>query len=322
MTDRGDEVGGVVVDRIRRRRVVRRRRTSRRSRQSPGPSRRTRAQVESRSCRCRSCRRGSGRVSPRAQAAALEEIRPHREERLRNRGRFDVAEALGNGQALLHAAPRRTPRSRRRPRARRRDPRSAASGVTRRRPRPCRRPRGPGCRTPRRRRVLAQPLHDVGSIDARPRPRAAGPHRRRAGGTARRTGRRTLGSPGSAISMASIEVGSGLHDPPGAIGLECFRRQIVARQPAAQAVEIGKQNTFVDVGLIELVADLPLEMRRDDDAPTELGSLPQPAIHVGGRARHQRKQRELVEDAAIDRRRLEEDQERLTRQRVERRAAS
>ena len=36
-----------------------------------------------------------------------------------------------------------------------------------------------------------------------------------------------------------------------------------------------------------------------------------------GRARHQREQRELVEDPAVDRRRLEEDEKRLARERVE-----
>jgi len=36
-------------------------------------------------------------------------------------------------------------------------------------------------------------------------------------------------------------------------------RQVVTRQPAAQAVEVGKQDTFVDVRLIELVADLPFQ---------------------------------------------------------------
>ena len=176
----------------------------------------------------------------------------------------------GIGQALLRAARRSTPRTRRRPRARTRARRSARSGDS---------PRHDGAgdleagniRCAWRRRILAQPLHDVGTIDARGR--HANQHLTVARAGARRAERGAVRldrrARRSRWRASRWEAGSMVLQRDG---LERFRRQIVPRQPAAQAVEIGKQNTFVDVGLIELVADLPFEMRRARSTrATELG---------------------------------------------------
>src|SRR5436305_3901437 len=80
-------------------------------------------------------------------------------------------------------------------------------------------------------------------------------------GTGRSARRSTSGPPNSAISIARMRLGSGI------IGVQRrrvrARRQVISRQPAAQAVEIGEEDAFVDVRLIELVADLPLQRRRD-----------------------------------------------------------
>src|SRR5690349_2552059 len=123
-------------------------------------------------------------------------------------------------------------------------------------------------------------------------------------GRGRRTGRRTSGPPGCAIAIASIVGGSVLMSIDCGIG----RRQIVPRQPAAQSVEIGEEHAFVDVGLIQLVANFPFERRRDDDTTAEVRVALQPVVHGRRRTRHQREQRELIQDASIDRRRLEKHQ--------------
>jgi len=95
------------------------------------------------------------------------------------------------------------------------------------------------------------------------------------------------------------------------------RRQIVPRQPAAQSVEIGEEHAFVDVGLIQLVANFPFERRRDDDTTAEVRVPLQPVVHGRRRTRHQREQRELIQDASIDRRRLEKHQKGRPGERVE-----
>ena len=51
------------------------------------------------------------------------------------------------------------------------------------------------------------------------------------------------------------------------------RRCVVACEPATQAVEAWEQHAFVDIRLIELVANLPLERCRNDDAATKIGML-------------------------------------------------
>ena len=47
------------------------------------------------------------------------------------------------------------------------------------------------------------------------------------------------------------------------------RRHVVAGEPAAQAVQAGKEHALVDVGLVQLVADLPLQPGRHDDTAAE-----------------------------------------------------
>jgi hypothetical protein len=94
-------------------------------------------------------------------------------------------------------------------------------------------------------------------------------------------------------------------------------RQIVARQPAAQAVEARKQDTLVDVRLIEFVPDLPLERRRHDNPPAQLRMLPEPVAHSRSRTGHQREEGELIDDAPVDRRRFHEHQKRVPGERIE-----
>lgn len=103
----------------------------------------------------------------------------------------------------------------------------------------------------------------------------------------------------------SVDCGTGL------------RRQVVPCQPAAQPVEIGKQHPLVDVRLIELVADFPFERLRDRDAPAEAGMALEPVVHACRRTRHEREQRELIQDAAIDGRGLEKYEKGVASQRVE-----
>jgi len=45
----------------------------------------------------------------------------------------------------------------------------------------------------------------------------------------------------------------------------------MALQPATQAVEAGEEDALGDVGLVELVADLPLQFGGDDVADVEIG---------------------------------------------------
>src|SRR4051812_7504728 len=127
----------------------------------------------------------------------------------------------------------------------------------------------------------------------------------RGAGTGRSATRSTSGPPGSAISITRMDVGmSGIgvvvHRRVGGTR----RRHVIARQPAAESVEIRKQDTLVDVRLIELVANLPFQIRRYDDAPRQLRMTASPDVHVGARARHQREERVLVEDPLVHRRRL------------------
>jgi hypothetical protein len=58
--------------------------------------------------------------------------------------------------------------------------------------------------------------------------------------------------------------------------------QIVSCQPAAQPVEVGKQDPLVDVRLIELVSNLPLERCGYAHPPAQLRVPNEPLIHAGG----------------------------------------
>src|SRR4051794_26033652 len=121
-------------------------------------------------------------------------------------------------------------------------------------------------------------------------------------GTGRRVARRTSGPPGSVISIAVISEGTPVINTFLAAGRDlllspsaprplriCAVRRgcVVAREPSAQAIEAGKQHPLVDVRLIQLVADLPLERRRDDHTATQIGVLRQPIIESRRRTRHQ-----------------------------------
>ena len=87
------------------------------------------------------------------------------------------------------------------------------------------------------------------------------------------------------------------------MSVDCGTRpggEIVPRQPTAQAIQIREQHALVDVRLIELVADLPFELRRNHDAPAEILRPVQPVVDRRRSARHQREQRELIQNPAID----------------------
>src|SRR5205085_12164663 len=48
-------------------------------------------------------------------------------------------------------------------------------------------------------------------------------------------------------------------------------RLVIPREPARQAVEAGEEDALGHVRLVELVADLPLQLGGDDHAPREIG---------------------------------------------------
>src|SRR3954447_21440799 len=73
-------------------------------------------------------------------------------------------------------------------------------------------------------------------------------------------------------------------------------RREVPLQPRAQPVEPGEQHPFGDVRLIELVANLPLELRREEHATPQIGIPLEPLVQAGGYVRHEREQRVLVDD--------------------------
>src|SRR4051794_24566159 len=106
----------------------------------------------------------------------------------------------------------------------------------------------------------------------------------RTSGTGRSTARSTPGSPNALISIARIDRGI------GGIGFSEARRgrrgHVVTREPPAQSIEIRKQNTLVDVRLVQLVADLPFQRRGNHDTAREIRVLFQPRLDVRGGAGH------------------------------------
>src|SRR5687767_309021 len=82
-------------------------------------------------------------------------------------------------------------------------------------------------------------------------------------------------------------------------------RRVVSPQPAAQAIETGKENALGDVGLVELVADLPLRLGRNDQLPGKVRPFMEPSVELCARIRHQGEKGELVDDPVIERGRLE-----------------
>src|SRR5581483_5458304 len=83
----------------------------------------------------------------------------------------------------------------------------------------------------------------------------------------------------------------------------------VATQPDGEAVETGEEDALGDVRLVELVANFPLQLRGQDDAPGEPRVALEPLVHARLGRRHQREERVLVDDALVEGGRLEEDDE-------------
>jgi len=69
---------------------------------------------------------------------------------------------------------------------------------------------------------------------------------------------------------------------------------VMPSEPSAQAVQTGKKHPFGDIGLVQLVADLPFEFRRDDDFSGDFGALYEPVVQDRLRVGHNRKERILV----------------------------
>src|SRR4051812_17261621 len=65
-------------------------------------------------------------------------------------------------------------------------------------------------------------------------------------------------------------------------------RRVIALEPATEPIEPGEQHALGDVRLIELVANLPLQFRRDDDALRQRLVRRNPFVHLHARAAHQR----------------------------------
>ena len=53
--------------------------------------------------------------------------------------------------------------------------------------------------------------------------------------------------------------------------------------PITESSYAWEQDALVDVGLIELVANLPLQARRYDDAPAEVRMFADPILEAGHR---------------------------------------
>src|SRR3954453_12809197 len=86
-------------------------------------------------------------------------------------------------------------------------------------------------------------------------------------------------------------------------------RQVVALQPARQAVEPREEDALGHVREVELVAHLPLQVRGDDDAVPQLGARVKPRVEREVGLREEREQRVLVHDPRVERRRLDEERE-------------
>src|SRR4051812_46607231 len=55
-------------------------------------------------------------------------------------------------------------------------------------------------------------------------------------------------------------------------------RAVVPPEPAAEPVQPGEQDPFGHVRLVELVPHLPLQARRDDDPPEQVGAAGEPLV--------------------------------------------
>lgn len=86
----------------------------------------------------------------------------------------------------------------------------------------------------------------------------------------------------------------------------------MACKPLAKAVQTGKEDAFVYICLIELVANLLAESGRDHHAEGKLRVSLQIVLHPGAGVAQDAKEGILVEDALIDGGRLEEQEQGLT----------
>jgi len=87
-------------------------------------------------------------------------------------------------------------------------------------------------------------------------------------------------------------------------------RRVVPGEPARETVESREEHALGDVRLVELVPDLPLQRRGNDDAPGEPRFLRDPVAHADVGARGDREDRELVAHALVERGGMEEGDER------------
>src|SRR6267142_4016242 len=86
-------------------------------------------------------------------------------------------------------------------------------------------------------------------------------------------------------------------------------RRVIALEPPAQSIETWEQGPLVDIGLIELVAHFPLQLSGNNDAAAQVRVRLEPRVEARGGIRHQREERELVQDARVERRWLDEEHE-------------
>src|SRR2546421_5094874 len=77
-------------------------------------------------------------------------------------------------------------------------------------------------------------------------------------------------------------------------------RREVTLEPLRQTVEAGEKDALGNVGLIELVADLPLQRGRDDDAAIGRFAAMEKVFERQLRARGEGEERELIDDALVE----------------------
>src|SRR4051794_3752682 len=77
-------------------------------------------------------------------------------------------------------------------------------------------------------------------------------------------------------------------------------RQVVALQPAREAVEPGEEDALGHVREVELVAHLPLQLRGNHDAVPKLGARGEPRVEREVGLREEREQRVLVHDPRVE----------------------
>src|SRR5581483_4910937 len=108
--------------------------------------------------------------------------------------------------------------------------------------------------------------------------------------------------------------------PPSAYGILCMKmlvmqigstRGVIPREPGRDPVQARKENALGHVRLVELVPYLRPELRRDDDLPDEVGMPLDPLHEREPDGRDDGEEGVLVDDARVERRRLEEQHELL-----------